>query len=179
MRPAPPAPRSSAQQQPPSGEADMETPLKSLSHVPWRELRDSTGSAAEIPELLGAITSEDADTAVAALAGLRDRICQYGFVVDQATAATVPFLWELAQDSEVACRVQILQLLKNIADARQWESTAVAYPKLLNRRENYVGWEREARQAVRAHRGDIGGLLAESDGELVQATKELAAALTD
>lgn len=157
----------------------METTLKNLGHVPWRELQDSTGSASAIPLLLAAITSDDEANAVAALARLRRRICQYGFVVDQATAATVPFLWELAQLPEVLCRVQILQLLKNIAEARQWESTAVAYPKLLNRRENYVEWEREARRAVRAHRGTIQRLLAEPDKELVHAARELASALAD
>ncbi|MCX4461941.1 hypothetical protein OG585_02085 [Streptomyces sp. NBC_01340] len=157
----------------------METILKNLRHVPWRELQDSTGSATGIPLLLATITSGDEATAVAALVRLRQRICQYGFVVDQATAATVPFLCELAQLPQVPCRVQILQLLKNIADARQWENTAIAYPKLLNRRENYVEWEREARRAVRAHRGTIQGLLGEPDKELVQAAEELASALAD
>ncbi|MFF2997882.1 hypothetical protein ACFVTC_25530 [Streptomyces sp. NPDC057950] len=163
----------------PRAGADMETALKDLERVPWRELQDSTGAATDIPSLLTAITSGDAETAVDALARLRQRICQYGFVVDQATAATVPFLWELAQLPQVACRVQILRLLKNIADARQWESTAMAYPKLLNRRENYVGWEREARRAVRDHHGTLQRLLAEPDKEVVQATRELASALTD
>lgn len=157
----------------------METALKDLGHVPWQELRDSTGAATAIPLLLTSITSDDEATAVDALARLRQRICQYGFVVDQATAATVPFLWELAQLPQVPCRVQILQLLKNIADARQWESTAEAYPKLLNRPENYVGWERAARRAVRDDRGTIQRLLAEPDGELVQATRDLASALSD
>ncbi|MFF3663300.1 hypothetical protein [Streptomyces olivochromogenes] len=159
--------------------ADMDTTLKNLRDVPWRELQDSTGSATGIPFLLAAITTGDEATAVAALARLRQRICQYGFVVDQATAATVPFLWELAQLPQVPCRVQVLQLLKSIAAARQWESTAVAYPKLLNRRENYVGWEREARRAVRAHRETIQRLLDEPDKELVQAARELASALAD
>ncbi|MEU1532418.1 hypothetical protein [Streptomyces fagopyri] len=157
----------------------MKTALKDLEHIPWRELQDSTGAATAIPSLLTAITSGDEATAVAALVRLRQRICQYGFVVDQATAATVPFLWELAQLPQVACRVQILQLLKNIAEARQWESTATAYPKLLNRPENYVGWERAARRAVRDQRGTIQRLLAEPDREVVEATRELASALTD
>ncbi|MER6437056.1 MULTISPECIES: hypothetical protein [unclassified Streptomyces] len=157
----------------------METALKDLEDIPWRELQDSTGVATAIPSLLTALTSGDEATAFAALARLRQRICQYGFVVDQATAATVPFLWELAQLPQVACRVQILRLLKNIADARQWESTAMAYPKLLNRREDYVGWERAARRAVRDHRESIPRLLAEPDKEVVRATRELASALTD
>ncbi|NEA90534.1 hypothetical protein G3I38_23885 [Streptomyces sp. SID7958] len=155
------------------------TPLTALSRVPWADIQDSTGSAAAIPLLLNGIAWGDAETARSALEDLRKRICQYGFVVEQATAATVPFLWELAQLPHVSCRPQIIQLLKAIADARQWECTAAAYPKLLNRRENPVVWERAARQAVRARRGDLGRLMAEQDTEIARATSELARALSD
>ncbi|MCX4917648.1 MULTISPECIES: hypothetical protein [unclassified Streptomyces] len=157
----------------------MATPLENLEHVSWEEIKDSSGSAQAIPLLLNAVAWGDEPTARAALHDLRERICQYGFVVEQATAATVPFLWELVELPQVTCRVQIVQLLKDIADARQWERTARAYPKLLNRRENYVGWEREARQAVRARRGALQHLLDEPDTELVRVTTELASALAD
>ncbi|MFI1168189.1 hypothetical protein ACH4UM_32505 [Streptomyces sp. NPDC020801] len=153
------------------------TPLSALGQVPWSDIRDSTGSAAAIPRLLGRVASGDADTARTALDDLRRRICQYGFVVEQATAATVPFLWELVQLPYVTCRPQIIQLLKNIADARQWESVAAVYPKLLNHRENPVVWERRARQAVRARPGALRTLLADRDGEIARATTELADAL--
>lgn len=155
------------------------TPLATLSRVPWAKMQDSTGSAAAIPTLLKSIAWGDSDTALAALEDLRKRICQYGFITEQATAATVPFLWELAQLPRVRCRVRIIQLLKAIADARQWESTAAAYPKLLNHRENPVAWERAARQAVRARRGELDRLLSEPDTELARATTELAQALAD
>ncbi|MER6983622.1 hypothetical protein ABT317_43395, partial [Streptomyces carpinensis] len=139
------------------------TPLSALGQVPWSDIRDSTGSATDIPHLLRRVARGDADAARAALDDLRTRICQYGFVVEQATAVTVPFLWELAQLPHVTCRAQIIRLLKNIADARQWESVAAVYPKLLNHRENPVVWERRARQAVRARRGALRTLLAEGD----------------
>ena len=42
-----------------------------------------------------------------------------------------------------------------------------------------MGWEREARQAVRAHRETIQRLLDEPDEELVRAARELASALAD
>ncbi len=155
------------------------TPLTALSQVPWAGMQDSTGSAAAIPLLLNGIAWGDADTARAALEDLRKRICQYGFVTEQATAATVPFLWELAQLPHVTVRAGIIQLLKAIADARQWESTAAAYPKLLNRRENPVVWERAARHAVRARRGELNRLLSEPDTEIARASTELARALAD
>ncbi|WLW49846.1 hypothetical protein [Streptomyces sp. YU58] len=163
---------------PPSG-ADRSTPLTGLGRVPWREIQDSTGSADAIPVLLDRVARGDEDTARAALADLRRRICQYGFVVEQATAATVPFLWELAQRPQVACRAEIIQLLKSIADARQWEKTAAVYPKLLNHRENHVVWERKARQAVRDRRGALRRLMAEedADADIARATTELARTL--
>ncbi|KAF2775684.1 hypothetical protein [Streptomyces sp. OM5714] len=164
---------------PPSGSPRTTALLAGLDGVPWSDIQDSTGSAAAIPRLLRKVARGDAETARAALGDLRKRICQYGFVVEQATAATVPFLWELAQRPQVSCRAQIIQLLKSIADARQWETTATAYPKLLNHRENPVAWERAARQAVRARRDGLERLLAEDDTEITRATTELARTLRD
>lgn len=153
--------------------------LTDVGRVPWHDIKDATGSAAAIPFLLAAIASGDAAAAKTALDRLRNRICQYGFIVGQATATTVPFLWDLAQHPQITCRVQILQLLRNIADARQWQTTADAYPKLRNHHDNYVVWEREARQAVRARRSAIPRLLTERDTELVHATEELASTLAE
>ncbi|GAA3309486.1 hypothetical protein [Streptomyces cinereospinus] len=153
------------------------TPLRALGEVPWRDLRDSTGSAAAIPLLLTTIAWGGPEAASGALDELRNRVCQYGFVVEQATAATVPFLWELAQLPRVTCRARILQLLKSIADARQWEHTASAYPKLLNHRENPVAWERAARRAVHARKGALRQLMAEEDAEVARASTALARAL--
>ncbi|WP_217140383.1 hypothetical protein [Streptomyces sp. AC627_RSS907] len=180
MRSAP-TPKPSTQRtdrQTPSG-SPRTAPLAGLDGVPWSEIQDSSGSAAAIPRLLRKVAWGDAETARAALGDLRKRICQYGFVVEQATAATVPFLWDLAQRPQVNCRAQIIQLLKNIADARQWETTATVYPKLLNHRENPVAWERAARQAVRARRDELERLLAEGDSEIERATTELARTLGD
>ncbi|MGW1625497.1 hypothetical protein [Streptomyces sp. NPDC002172] len=178
MRAASMEPTSPQHPTPVSG-AQMATPLRNVGQVPWHEIKDSRGPATAIPLLLNSIAWGDTTTARTAISELRERICQYGFVVEQATAATVPFLWELARLPHVTCRVEIVRLLKNIADARQWEKTAAAYPKLLHRRDDYVGWEREARQAVRANRGTIQRLLIEPDTELVRVTTELASALTD
>ncbi|GGZ00087.1 hypothetical protein [Streptomyces poonensis] len=155
----------------------MAIPLTTLDDVPWHEIKDSSGSAAAIPDLLTALASDDLATAQEALRRLRERICQYGFVVEQATAATVPFLWELALRPGVTCRPQILQLLSGIVSARQWESMAAAYPKLLHYTDDYVGWEREARAAVRARRHVLPRLLDAPDPELVRAAQELAAAI--
>ncbi|WP_369176114.1 hypothetical protein [Streptomyces mutabilis] len=182
MRSAPtpePSTRRTDRQTQPPGPPRAAAPLAGLDGVPWSDIQDSSGSAAAIPRLLRKVAGGDPETARAALVDLRKRICQYGFVVEQATAATVPFLWELAQRPQVNCRAQIIQLLKNIADARQWETTATVYPKLLNHRENPVAWERAARQAVRARRDELQRLLADNDSEITRATTELARTLGD
>lgn len=180
----PDAMRTASTQQPSNERTDRETrpsgpatPLRALGEVPWREIQDSTGSAAAIPLLLTTVAWGGPEAASGALRELRDRICQYGFVVEQATAATVPFLWELAQLPQVTCRAPIIQLLKNIADARQWEHTASAYPKLLNHSENHVVWERAARRAVHARRAALPQLMAEEDAEIAHASTELARSL--
>ncbi|MFJ5262383.1 hypothetical protein ACIQAC_18145 [Streptomyces sp. NPDC088387] len=166
-----------AQHEPLPAGVNRPGPLSSLGEVPWRAIKDSTGSAAAVPLLLNKIAWGSPDMAAAALVELRGRICQYGFVVHQATAAVVPYLWELAQLPHVTCRPQIIRLLAAVADARQWENTAAAYPKLLNHRENHVVWERAARQAVRARRGHLDLLRDENDAEVGRATTELARSL--
>lgn len=173
MRTAP-TPQLSTERTDPHPQFTRGTPLAGLDEVPWDEIQDARGSAAAIPVLLDRIARGDAETARTALGELRQRVCRYGFVVEQATAATVPFLWELAQRPEVSCRARIIELLGSIAGARQWESTAAVYPKLLNRRENPVVWERAARRAVRARREAIERLMAEDDTEITRATTELA-----
>ncbi|MFF5494206.1 hypothetical protein [Streptomyces aquilus] len=150
--------------------------LGDVGLVPWSDIEDSTGSAAAIPYLLAAIASGDEAAARDALDRLRFRICRHGFVVGQATAVTVPFLWDLVRRPQTTCRAQILRLLRNIADARQWETTAAAYPKL-RRHGHHVEWESAARRAVRGGRGAIPGLLAEPDADLVDATRALASTL--
>lgn len=155
------------------------TALQDVGRVAWQDIEDSSGSAAAIPFLLAAIASGDAAAALNALDRLRHRICRHGFVVGQATAVTVPFLWDLAQRPRTTCRVQILLLLRDIADARQWEITAAAHPKIRRRHGAYVEWESAARHAVRAQRGALVRLMAEQDTELVHATQALASTLTD
>ncbi|MFJ2607835.1 hypothetical protein ACIQOU_03480 [Streptomyces sp. NPDC091279] len=149
-----------------------------VGQVPWRDIRDATGCAAAIPFLLAAIASGDDAAARAGLDRLRHRICQYGFVVGQATPVTVPFLWDLAQRPQVTCRAQILRLLRSIADAREWETVAAASPKVRRHHDDHLAWESAAHHAVHAHGGAIPRLLAERDTELVRATEELASTLT-
>ncbi|GHD25242.1 hypothetical protein [Streptomyces galbus] len=157
--------------------------LDDLALVPWPEIKDCAGPASGIPSLLTTLARGDEPAATSALAQLRDRVCRYGFVVDQATAPTVPFLWDLVQLPHLGCRARILRLLDEIAHARQWETTAATYPKLLHYPEDYVGWERAAREAVRAGRAVLDALLADpttaADPDLARAATDLATTLSD
>lgn len=146
------------------------------SHVKWQELEDSTGSAAAVPALLTDLESEDPEVAQEALRRLRGRICQYGFVVYEATAVTVPFLWDVVQKPHITCRAEILRLLRSIAVARQWQDMATLYPRLLHRGD-FVGWERQAHRAVRARHHSLRRLTEESDPELAAAADDLATTL--
>ena len=180
MRTAPDQPSNERTSRPvPTTGVAPTTPLAAQPVESWISAQGTRLSAAAIPLLLNSVAWGDPDTASAALGDLRKRICQYGFVVEQATAATVPFLWELAQLPQVTCRAEIIQLLRSIAGARQWESTAAVYPKLLNHRENPVVWERQARQAVRAKSGVLSRLMADDDSEIAHATTELARTLDE
>ncbi|MFJ3196552.1 hypothetical protein ACIPJQ_28475 [Streptomyces griseoviridis] len=148
--------------------------LHDVGQVPWRDLTDVTGCAAAIPYLLAAIASGDDAAARTGVDRLRHRICRYGFVVGEATPATVPFLWHLAQRPQVTCRAQLLRLLRSIAGARQWETVAATSPKARRRHDDQLGWESAARRAVRDHGGAMPRLLADRDAELVRLAEELA-----
>ncbi|MET8824465.1 hypothetical protein ABZX40_07890 [Streptomyces sp. NPDC004610] len=163
-----------AEHEPPTAGATRPDPLGSLGEVPWQLIQDATGSATAVPRLLNRIAWGSRDTAERALAELRDRICQFGFVVHQATAAVVPYLWDLARLPHVRVRPQLIELLGAVAAARQWETTAAAYPKFLNHQEKHVVWERAARQAVHARRELLRPLLADKDPEVTAAAGELA-----
>jgi hypothetical protein len=152
--------------------------LHEVHLVPWEELEDVSGPAAAIPYLLAAVASEDPFAAHEALERLRDRICRHGCVVAQATAYTVPFLWDLVRRPATTCRPELLYLLQDIAQARMWEATVAPHPRVRARHAEQLEWEAAARRAVQAQRHVVPTLLREQDEELVDATLALASTLT-
>ncbi|MER6690993.1 hypothetical protein [Streptomyces minutiscleroticus] len=152
--------------------------LKAIRRVPWNELEDSIGpAAATIPGLLNLVAWGDSATAESALEDLRDRVCQYGSFVHQATAPVVPFLFELARGPQVTCRPKVLGLLKDIGQARQWETAASTLVRSRGCAE-HARWEREARTAVRAGLSIARHLENEPDAAVSEAASELTRALT-
>ncbi|MFI1027177.1 hypothetical protein [Streptomyces sp. NPDC020951] len=153
--------------------------LKRVPQVPWGSLRDSTGSARDIPPLLSRVAWGDEETASEAVDELGDRVCSLGFVVSEATPHVVPFLVELAGADTVRSRAEILELIARIHAAREWESTARLAPgKDAQGHQEKIAWEAASQSAVLAGAGVFRGLLDDPDPEVSRAARELIAALT-
>jgi hypothetical protein len=70
--------------------------LKDLQRVQWTRLQAAgETSARAVPALLSKAAWSERDTARQAVEELGDLVCELGFVVQEATAPTVPFLVEL------------------------------------------------------------------------------------
>jgi hypothetical protein len=92
----------------------MGTLLKRVKLIPWHELRDSLGSAVELPAVLARVAWSDEAESALALDDLRFRICRDGLAVEEVTATVVPLLWELTEAPQVRCRAEILGLLSAV-----------------------------------------------------------------
>ncbi|MFK0160657.1 hypothetical protein ACIQVL_21805 [Streptomyces sp. NPDC090499] len=152
--------------------------LKRVPQVPWGVLTDSLGPARDIPPLLSRVAWGDEATASAAIDELGDRVCSLGFVVSEATAHVVPFLVELAGDSTVHGRAEILDLVSRIHAAREWESTArIAPGKYADGYQEKIAWEAASRAAVLAGTGVFQSLLDDPDTGVAKAARALVAAM--
>ncbi|MFJ4838283.1 hypothetical protein [Streptomyces sp. NPDC088746] len=124
----------------------MGTILRDMRHVQWHELRHAQGSASQVPGLLSRIAWGDSESAEDALSDLGRWIG--AMAVFDATAATVPFLWELAAMESVKDRVGVLGLLGTI---------------LAHGHTHHPGWTRDAHLAVLAGRTTAERLATDGD----------------
>lgn len=124
----------------------MGTVLGAMRNVRWHELQHAYGSASQVPGVLSRIAWGDAPTSNEALSDL-ERWIGTSPVFDS-TAATVPFLWELAATDTVRDRAGILDLLATILAAGSAEHPA---------------WARAAHDAVAAGRATAVRLAATPD----------------
>ncbi|MER7760615.1 hypothetical protein [Streptomyces sp. NPDC097619] len=92
----------------------MGTILKGMGRVRWRELTHAYGTAEEVPGRLSRVAWGDEPTSADALADLGLWLGE--LAVFDATAATVPFLWDLAVTRSVPTRPDVLALLHTILD---------------------------------------------------------------
>jgi hypothetical protein len=93
-----------------------------MRNVRWHELQHAYGSASQVPGVLSRIAWGDAPTSDEALSDL-ERWIGTPPVFDS-TAATVPFLWELAATDTVRDRAGVLDLLATVLAAGNAEHPA-------------------------------------------------------
>jgi hypothetical protein len=149
--------------------------LKDLQRVQWTSLQAAgEASARAVPALLSKAAWSDCDTARLAVDELGDLVCELGFVVQEATAPTVPFLVELAGAPHTTCKADVLELLRKIFTGRQWSAASQAFS---SRHDTHlarqVGWEAAAQEAVVAGRGVFEGLTASVDPDVADAAAKL------
>lgn len=88
--------------------------LERLDTIEWASLRGCGGSAADVPSLLRAVASGDGGADPAVWAELFDRLWHQGTVYP-ASAAAVPFLFELLTHPDVTAKGGVVELIAAIA----------------------------------------------------------------
>ncbi|MER5556105.1 hypothetical protein ABT001_31280 [Streptomyces sp. NPDC002793] len=134
----------------------MGTILRGMRHVRWHELRHARGSASQVPGTLSRIAWGDSESAEDALSDLGRWIG--AMAAFDATAATVPFLWELAAMETVKDRAGVLGLLGTIlahGRAHRSEWTRDAHLAVLTGRVTAERLASDGDPAVRAAAGDL------------------------
>ncbi|MGE7386962.1 hypothetical protein ACQKM2_15930 [Streptomyces sp. NPDC004126] len=92
----------------------MGTVLKGMDRIGWHALTHAYGSAEGVPGRLSRVAWGDASTAASALCDLGLWLGE--LAVFNATAAAVPFLWDLAASEACTARPGVIELLGTILD---------------------------------------------------------------
>ena len=95
--------------------APASRPLSELETIDWGELEHSHGAASDVPEMLRALLSDDADTRDGARHALHASLDHQGIQRSEATLCVVPFLVGLLADPEVPERAALARLLAELA----------------------------------------------------------------
>lgn len=106
--------------------------LEGLAAIDWTDLRHAYGNAGDVPALLHALASDESTVRDEALSGLFSNILHQGTVYS-ATAAAVPFLYELLSASSVSSKSDVAFLIACIASARAEDSTMHAVRSAVSR----------------------------------------------
>lgn len=88
--------------------------LEGLDTIDWASLRGCGGPATDVPGLLRALVSEDKDVRMDVWIELLDRLWHQGTVFP-ASAAALPFLFELLADPDVPDKGPFVELIAAIA----------------------------------------------------------------
>jgi HEAT repeats len=95
--------------------------LAGLNNVPWAQLQDAYGSAADVPNEIRALVAEDADARNAAFKALFSNICHQGTIYE-ASIHALPFLIEILRSDSCPDRNSLVLLVSCIvAGHGYWE----------------------------------------------------------
>lgn len=143
--------------------------LANLDSVPWATLHHAYGPATDVPPLLRALASSDADARKKAWHELYGNLWHQGTVYE-ATAHAVPFLIELSQAHQVPDRHLVLEYLGSVALGRSyWDvhqhvgflQGERSKPDFQERLDKELACVRATREAVRAGAPSYAALLAD------------------
>ncbi|WP_166385540.1 hypothetical protein [Catellatospora methionotrophica] len=98
-----------------------------LSSIDWASLTHAYGSAEDVPDLIGALRSSDADVRGEAMTELYGNIFHQGSRYE-ASAYAVPFLLELVADSTTPDRQELIRLLASLAVGYGHHHAATGFP---------------------------------------------------
>lgn len=155
--------------------------LEGLDAIPWSSLTHAYGAARDVPELIGALASPDADARTRALNLLHGNIGHQGTVYE-ATAHAVPFLLDLAREPAVPEREEILALLADLAAGASYADAHVhmrGRPDFEERRARELGWVASAHEAVKRGLDLVRGFLSGPDPLLRAGAAHLLAAFPE
>ncbi len=144
-----------------------------MATIDWSTVTHAYGSAADVPELLEALTGDDAEARHAALHELNGNIWHQGTVYE-ATAHAVPGLVAAATRAGGGDRPAMLDLIKRIYHGQsynkqheQMETVATrADPEFQAQMAKELAWVDAARAAVEAERDALLGLIDDDDPDV-------------
>lgn len=156
-----------------------------LDSIEWAKLTHAYGDAADVPDLLRQLASEDAEQRAQAIHAFHGNIWHQGTVYE-ATAPAVPFLIELLESRASADKDQILILLSHLANGSSYCAAheplsdlikEAGTPEWQDQKRKELIWVENATHAVAAGKPTYLELLADSTPIVREAAAYLLATL--
>src|SRR3954469_13012574 len=128
--------------------------LEGLDAIDWSSLTQAHGPAADVPELLRSLLSEDPDVRLQAFADLTETIWHQGTVYP-ASAAAIPFLFELLTCPGVHEPGWAASLLGSIATGEGWLQYELRVDGEQTLRKRLAGQGRSLEEAMEEERAAL------------------------
>jgi hypothetical protein len=137
--------------------------LEDLDKIDWQSIRHCRGPARDVPKLLRDLLSKNKKAQSRSILELFGNIWHHGRVYE-ATAAAVPFLYEILENPDCSERFSVLWLLGNIANGVSYYQAHA--PEKNNEETKEIIWAKNAHDAVRQGVKTILGLLDDKNKDL-------------